>query len=56
MDPLLQGGVVQLDVVAPDAPQAGQDLGEGGHDQVLSVTEIVQKNVFSPRKSQNCCF
>lgn len=35
--------MVQLDVVCPDAPQAGQDLGEGGHDQVLSVTEIVQK-------------
>ena len=31
--------VGQGDVVVPHAAQAGQDLGEGGHDQVLAMPE-----------------
>ena len=37
-DLLLQGDIVELDVVVPDGPEAGQDLGERGHDQVLAVS------------------
>ena len=32
--------VGEVDVVVPHAPQTGQDLSEGSHDQVLAVTEI----------------
>ena len=31
--------VGQVDVVVPHAPQTGQDLSEGGHDQVFAVPE-----------------
>ena len=34
---LIERGVVELDVVAPHAPETGQDLREGGHDEVLPV-------------------
>ena len=34
---LIERGVVELDVVAPHAPETGQDLREGGHDEVLAV-------------------
>ena len=34
---LVERGVVQLDVVAPHAPETGEDLREGGHDEVLAV-------------------
>ena len=33
--------VGQGDVVVPDAPQAGQDLCEGGHDKVLAVPATI---------------
>ena len=34
------GKVGQVNVVTPDCPQAGQDLSEGRHDEVLRVTEL----------------
>ena len=34
---LVERCVVELDIVAPDAPEAGQDLGEGRDDEVLAV-------------------
>ena len=34
---LVERRVVELDIVAPDAPEAGQDLGEGRDDEVLAV-------------------
>ena len=34
---LIERSIVELDVVAPHAPEAGQDLREGGHDEVLAV-------------------
>ena len=34
---LVERDVVELDIVAPDAPEAGQDLGEGRDDEVLAV-------------------
>ena len=34
---LVERCVVELDIVAPDAPEAGQDLGEGSDDEVLAV-------------------
>ena len=34
---LIERGVVELDVVAPHAPETGQDLREWGHDEVLAV-------------------
>jgi hypothetical protein len=40
---LVQRGAVELDVVVPYAPQAGQDLGKRSHDQVLAVAEKINK-------------
>ena len=37
--PVALGNVGQVDVVVPHAPQTGQDLSEGGHDQVFAVPE-----------------
>ena len=36
---LLEGRIVELDVVVPDGSEAGQHLGEWRHDQVLAVSE-----------------
>ena len=38
--PVSLWNVGEVDVVVPHAPQTGQDLSEGSHDQVLAVTEI----------------
>ncbi len=35
---LLQGHIVELNVIVPNGPEAGQDLGERGHDQFLSMS------------------
>jgi hypothetical protein len=31
------GHIGEVDIIVPDAAQAGQDLGEGSDDQVLAV-------------------
>ena len=52
--------MVQLDVVGPDAPQAGQDLGEGGDDQVFAVsgknkTKLLDQSVFDISSFHRAC-
>ena len=37
--PVSLWNVGEVDVVVPHTPQTGQDLSEGSHDQVFSVSE-----------------
>ena len=49
---LIESSIVELDVVAPHAPEAGQDLREGGHDEVLAVPKSrMNALILSIRKS-----
>ena len=36
--PVALWNVGEVDVVVPHTPQTGQDLSEGGHDQVFAVS------------------
>ena len=47
--------VGEVDVVVPHAPQTGQDLSEGSHDQVLAVTEIKITSVATSHFTFDLC-
>ena len=46
--PVSLWNVGEVDVVVPHTPQTGQDLSEGSHDQVFSVSETKIRSAATP--------